>query len=168
LTLTDNKGQKALQDEDPPPAGQSCSPTHLKNASGKKTTKSTSSGGSREEDGHAQTTLMTPIPHCNVVCDTGEETALSNAESSTADHQASVVLGHTKESGADGPGNHNARDPDRGAEPLHGHVAGDLSSNIKGEEDGQRIIVLQLDLAEAKVSLQSVEANWRSCQLLLL
>ena len=56
-------GDEALEDEDPCPAGLSAETPHLGDAAGEETTECTGGGGSAEEDGHAQTALVTAVPH---------------------------------------------------------------------------------------------------------
>jgi hypothetical protein len=128
-------GEETLDDEDPSPTVKATNTVHLHDTTGEKTTESTGSSGSREEDGHAETALVTLVPEGDVVSDTGEETTLSETESHTTGEEPSEVVGDTHEGGAESPGDHDRRNPDGGTEALHGHVGGDLGSDIKGEED---------------------------------
>jgi hypothetical protein len=128
-------GEETLDDEDPSPTIKATNTVHLHDTTGEETTESTGSSGSGEEDGHAETTFVTLVPEGDVVSDTGEETTLSETESHTTGKEPCEVVGDTHEGGADGPGDHDGRNPDGGAEALHGHVGGDLGSDIEGEED---------------------------------
>jgi len=62
---TDNEGEKTLKDEQPAPATEATNAPHLSNTTGQQTTKSTGSSSGREEDGHAETALVTTVPHCD-------------------------------------------------------------------------------------------------------
>jgi hypothetical protein len=104
---------------------------------------------------------VTTIPRADEKRYAWEETTLGNAQGGTAGHQTSIVLGDTEKSSADGPGNHDARDPEGRAEALHGHVGGNLGGDIERKEDGETVIVLKSLLAEVEVVLQSVEASVR-------
>jgi hypothetical protein len=60
--ITNNKGQETLDDENPLPAVEISHALHLHDTKGQETTKGTRGGGGGEEDGHAQTALMAPVP----------------------------------------------------------------------------------------------------------
>ena len=62
----DDEGEKTFKNEDPRPAGEATDAFHLDDTTSKKATESTSAGCSREEDGHAETTLVTTVPHGDV------------------------------------------------------------------------------------------------------
>lgn len=62
----DDEGEKTLKDEDPRPAGETTEAFHLDDTTSEKTTESTSACCSREENGHAETTLVTTVPHGDV------------------------------------------------------------------------------------------------------
>ena len=58
-----DKGHDTLNDEDPRPTSEAGNTVHLHDATGEETTESTSSSGSGEEDGHAETAFVSSIPH---------------------------------------------------------------------------------------------------------
>ena len=45
-------------------------------------------------------------------------------------------MNDTEKDSHESPGNHDARNPYRGSEPLHGQVGRDLGGDIEGEEHG--------------------------------
>ena len=55
------------KDEDPGPAVEATDTLHLHDATSEKTAEGTSSSGGREEDGHAKTAFVTPVPHGDAV-----------------------------------------------------------------------------------------------------
>lgn len=130
------ESDETLEDEDPGPAVETTNTVHLHDAAGQETTKGTSSSGSGEEDGHAETALVALVPHGDVVGDTGEETTLSETESHASSQETAKVVDSTHDTGHGGPDDHDEGDPDGGAESLHGQVGWDLSCDIEGEEDG--------------------------------
>lgn len=132
-----DESEETLKDEDPLPPMQTSKTVHLNDTASKKTTKGSSGGCSREEDGHSQTAFVAAVPHSDVEGHTGEETTLSQTESSTSSEQAMVVLNNTEESGSDTPENHDEWNPECGASSLHHHVGRNLSQDVEGEEDGQ-------------------------------
>ncbi|CCC11857.1 unnamed protein product [Sordaria macrospora k-hell] len=138
-----DESQDTLQDEEPAPSIVATNTLHLQDTTSQKTTESTGGGSSGEENGHAETALVTPVPHCDVVGNTREETALGKTQARTHCHQAMVILDNAHKGAANTPGNHDGWDPDGGAEALHGHVGGDLSKDVEGEEDAKRIVVLE-------------------------
>jgi len=131
-----DESDKTLDDEDPSPAIKTTKTIHLHDTTSKEATESTSSSSSREEDGHAKAALVSLIPESDVVGDTGEETTLSETKSHASCKETTKVVGDTHESCDDGPGDHDAGNPDGGTEALHGHVGGDLGCDVEGEEDG--------------------------------
>jgi hypothetical protein len=78
-----------------------------------------------------------------LVGDAGEETTLSQTKSASHGEKSLVVLDHTQANGHDTPDNHDAGNPDAGTPALHGHVGGNLSSDIEGEEDGHGNLTIE-------------------------
>lgn len=136
-----DKGDEALNDEDPGPAVKVANTVHLHDTPGQETTESTSSSGSREEDGHTETALVTFIPHSDVVGDTGEKTTLGEAECHSSAEKTPEILDASHDAGHDGPDNHDERNPEGRTETLHGDVGWDLSRDIEGKEDGHGDLV---------------------------
>lgn len=141
---SEDESDETLNDEDPSPAIKTTKTLHLHDTTSKETTESTSSSSSREENSHAETALMSLIPESDVVSDTGEETTLSETESHASGEKTTKVIGDTHKGCDDGPGDHDAGNPDGGTEALHGHVGGDLGCDVEGEEDGDGDIVIPL------------------------
>lgn len=106
---------------------------------------------------------MTTVPATDEEGDSGEETTFGNTQCSTAGHETSIVLGDTQKSSADGPSDHDARNPERWAKALHGHVGGDLGSNIEWKEYGEAVVVLKSLLIEVEILLQGVQAIATLC-----
>lgn len=139
-----DESEKALNDKDPGPAVETTNTVHLHNTTSKETTKGTGSSGSREEDGHTETALVTLVPESDVVGDTREQATFGKTKSHTRSKEATKVVSDTHEGGADGPGNHDGGNPDGRAEALHGHVGGDLGGDVEGKEDGDGDVVVPL------------------------
>src|SRR4051794_24135280 len=79
-----NQCQQSLQDEDPRPSSLASYSSHLRDGSCKKPTKGASGSCGREEECHAEATLMTLVPHSDVEANTREETTFSNAKEDTS------------------------------------------------------------------------------------
>ncbi|KAH0294548.1 high-affinity nicotinic acid transporter, partial [Aureobasidium sp. EXF-3399] len=88
----DDEGEKTFEDEDPGPAGKTTDTFHLDDTTGEKTTESTSAGCSREEDGHAETTLymiQNIFERLGLTeSDTREETTLGETKSGTSSEKS--------------------------------------------------------------------------------
>ena len=61
--LTDEESRYTFQNKDPGPSAKTSHAPHLHDAKGQQTSKRTSSRGGGEEDGHAEATLVTLVPH---------------------------------------------------------------------------------------------------------
>lgn len=140
----EDESEKTLNDEDPGPAIKTTPAVHLHDTSSEEATESTSSSGSREENSHAETALVTLVPESNVVSDTREQATLSKTKSHTRSKEATEVVSDTHEGGADSPSDHDGGNPNGRAEALHGHVGGNLSGDVEGEEDGDGDVVVPL------------------------
>lgn len=84
-----------------------------------------------------------------VVVDTGEETGLSETEEPTTGQESSLVLDETHD-GHDGtPGDDDGGEKDTGRVAFEKNVGDGLGTCVRDEEDGQGIVVVASDHADA-------------------
>jgi len=100
---------------------------------------------------------VSTIPLRDVVVDSREQAALKHAQEDARGHQSLVVAHETLANHGCRPAHHDERQPDRWADALHHHVAGDFGSDIKGEQHRQAVVVLQP--LQVQVLLEIVEAG---------
>jgi hypothetical protein len=92
--------------------------------------KSTSQGGSAEEQCYPVMLLVPLVPHGKIKHHSGEEAALSDTKKEPRNKVSGVVLDDAQESGHDGGGESNSREPEARTCPPENNVAWDLKQDV--------------------------------------
>lgn len=138
----EDAGDDALDGEDHPPPVKAAEVGELQDAGGQETAERAGERGHDDVEGQSEGQLAPPVPPGQVVRDARQHAGLEDAEQE-ADAGSAVDVGD--ESGADGADAEPERDggdEPAGADPLAGHVGGDLEDDVGDVEDGEDLVVV--------------------------
>lgn len=104
----------------------------------------------------------------SLVGDAGEQAALSETEGAADSKEAGEVVDNTQHDGHETPDHHDARNPDRRTEALHGNVGGDFRSHVEREEDGDSNLESDWRMSALRSNNQStVVVSWLSTHIVI-
>lgn len=138
---SDEDGSYTFKDEDPSPSLQSSNTIHLRYRKGQKPGECTRNRRRAEEKRLSELSLVSAVPHGDIVRYSREETSFRDAEEDASDEEAVVVLDDAHERHYYAPCHHDSWEPDRRAEFLQHEVAGHFECAIREEEHRETPVV---------------------------
>jgi hypothetical protein len=155
---TDERGEGALQDEDPAPGSVAAHHVHLADGGGQETAECAGKGGAAEEEGIALLSFGALVPHTDQVKAAREHAALEQAEEETGRQKPGKVLNKPLEACHQPKQEHTGRKPDMRLELLEQNIGRDLEEDVWDKKDNERVIITY-SAGDVEVGFEAVDGG---------